>query len=237
MPEASAIKELEDTIAAFPHERRVRVLQRVTDALIPMVPRLQDHHIDVFDHIICSLIAELEPRALVELGLRLAPLARAPRRTVSLLARNYDFSVAGAILAESEQLTSAELVDVATIGTQRHLLAISGRKRLDPPVTEVLVRRANAEALRILAGNAGAAFSSNGYTGLIERAVDDTPTAEKVIQRADISPEHLQMMISRASELLRGRLIGAAPAPRRAVVERLIAKLAEPATPDIGDER
>ena len=43
MPEASAIKELEDTIAAFPHERRVRVLQRVTDALIPMVPRLQDH--------------------------------------------------------------------------------------------------------------------------------------------------------------------------------------------------
>lgn len=236
MSESSAIKELEVAIAAFSPERRVRTLQRVTDAFVPVAHQLQDQHINVFDHVICCLIADIETQALSELGLRLAPLSRAPRRTVRLLALNPDFAVAGPILAQSEQVMLDELVEVATGGTQRHLLAISGRKRLEPPVTEVLVRRANSEAMRVLAGNSGAAFSQSGYVAMIERAAEDTMTAERVIQRSDVTPELLQMMIARASEFVRARLVGAAPATRRAAIERLIARMSEPAAASNEDE-
>jgi uncharacterized protein (DUF2336 family) len=224
MSEVSAITELESAIAAFPPQRRARILQRILDAFLPLAERLKDQHIDVFDQVIVCLIAEIENQPLVELGLKLAPLPRAPRRTVRLLALNTDFTIAGSVLAESEQLTQDELAEAANAGGPRHLLAISGRGRLEPPVTDVLVRRADFEAMRVLAGNPGATFSPSGYVVMAERAAEDAATAEKIIQRFDCTPDHLQVMIARADETVRARLVGAAPAPRRIVVERLIAR-------------
>lgn len=235
MPQRSVVNELQTALATISQDRRARILQRVTDVFIEIASRLQDEQIDVFDEVICCLIAEIETQALAELGLRLAPIMRAPRKVIRRLAENPEISVAGPLLAQSGHLTQPDLAEIATNRDQHHLLAISGRKQLDPCVTEQLIRRGNADVMRRLAGNSGAVFSEFGYGMLIERAASDAQTAEKVVQRADITPERLSQMISRASELVRARLIGAAPPQRRIVIEHLIAKISEEVTATAGD--
>ena len=235
MTHGSVVNELQTALATISRDRRARILQRVTDAFIQIANRLQDEQIDVFDEVLCCLIAEIETQALAELGLRLAPMARAPRKVVRRLAENHDISVAGPLLAQSEQLTQPDLAEIAANRDQHHMLAISGRKRLDRGVTEHLIRRGNADVMRRLAGNSGAVFSESGYGALIERAANDAQTAEKIVQRADITPDQLRTMIMRASELVRARLIGAAPPQRRIVIERLIAKISEEVSATVGD--
>lgn len=235
MPQRSVVNELQTALATISRDRRARILQRVTDAFIQIAGRLQDEQVDVFDEVICCLIAEIETQALAELGLRLAPVPQAPRKVIRQLAENSDISVAGPLLAQSERLTQPDLAEIATNRDQHHLLAISGRRRLDASVTEQLIKRGNADVMRRLAGNSGAVFSESGYGVLIERAAGDAQTAEKVVQRADITPEQLRTMIMRASELVRARLIGAAPPQRRIVIERLIAKISEEVTETAGD--
>lgn len=235
MPHDAVVNELQTALATISRDRRARILQRVTDAFIQIATRLQDEQIDVFDEVICCLISEIETQALAELGLRLAPMPRAPRKVVRQLAENSDISVAGPLLAQSDRLTQPELAELATKKDQHHLLAISTRKKLDACVTEQLIKRGNADVMRRLAGNSGAVFSESGYGVLIERAAGDAQTAERVVQRADISPEQLRTMILRASELVRARLIGAAPPTRRAAIERLIAQISEEVTETVGD--
>ena len=237
MPHRTMVNELQTALGAVAKDRRARILQRVTDAFIQVAAQLQDQHIDVFDEVICCLIAEIETQSLSELGLRLAPMPKAPRKAIRRLAENADIKVAGPVLAQSERLSDPDLAAIASTQEQAHLLAISGRKRVEQTVTEVLVQRGNNDVMRRLAGNGGAVFSEAGYDVLLERAAGDAATAEKVVQRADITPEQLRAMIIRASELVRARLIGAAPPQRRAAVEKLIAKISEEvAAAAVGDD-
>jgi len=223
----SLVNELETTLATVPHERRLRMLRRLTDAFIQTATRLKEEHIDVFDDVICCLMNEIETRALSELGLRFAPLPQAPPRTIDRLANHPDIAVAGPVLAQSERLPPSAIAAIAAERDQPHLLAISGRRHVDPAVTEVLVRRGNADVVRRLAGNAGAVFTDSGLNTLLERAAGDVDAAEKIVQRPDMTPELLRTMVVRASDAVRKRLVGAAPPQRRVAVERLIAKVQE----------
>jgi uncharacterized protein (DUF2336 family) len=227
MPHRPAVNDLQSVLAELPQDRRARVLQRITEAFVQIAAQLKDQHVDVFDEVICCLIAEIETQALSELGLRLAPMPNAPRNAIRQLAENADIKVAGPVLAQSERLSEPDLAAIASTRDQAHMLAISGRKRVEQTVTEVLVQRGNGDVMRRLAGNLGAVFSEAGYDILLQRAAGDAAMAEKVVQRADITPERLRAMIARASEAVRARLIGAAPPQRRAAVEKLIAKISE----------
>jgi uncharacterized protein (DUF2336 family) len=221
----SLVNELQTTLATLPQERRVRMLRRLADAFIQIAAKLQDEHIEVFDDVICCLMAEIETRALSELGLRFAPLPQAPPKAIGRLASHPDIAVAGPVLAQSDRLPPAAIVAIASERDQAHLMAISGRPTLAPAVTEVLVRRGNADVVRRLAGNAGASFSDSGLNTLLERAAGDGEAAEKIVQRPDMTPDLLRTLVVRASDAVRQRLIGAAPPQRRAAVERLIAKV------------
>jgi uncharacterized protein (DUF2336 family) len=223
----SLVNELETTLATAPPERRLRMLRRISDAFIQAAARLKNEHIEVFDDVICCLTAEIETRALSELGLRFAPLPQAPPKTIGRLASHPDIAVAGPVLAQSERLPTPAIAAIAAERDQPHLMAISGRRRVDPAVTEVLVRRGNADVLRRLAGNAGAAFSDKGLNTLLERVAGDADAAEKIVQRHDMTPELLRTMVVRATDTVRKRLIGAAPPQRRGAVERLIARVEE----------
>lgn len=221
----SLVNELQTTLADVPHERRLRMLQRLTDAFIEIAARLKDEHIEVFDEVICCLMTELETRALTELGLRFAPLRKAPPKAIGRLASHPDIAVSGPVLAHSERLASSAIAAIAAERDQPHLMAISGRRQVDQAVTEVLVRRGNTEVVRRLAGNAGASFSERALTALLERAAGDADAAERMVQRPDMTPELLRTMVVRAGDAVRQRLVGAAPPQRRAAVERLIAKV------------
>jgi hypothetical protein len=223
--QSTLVSELQKTLASAPQERRQRMLQRLTDVFVQIAARLKDEHIEVFDEVICCLMTELETRALSELGLRFAPLPQAPSKTIDRLAHHPDIAVAGPVLAQSERLEASEIAAIAAERDQPHLMAISGRRRVDQIVTEVLLRRGNAAVMRRLAGNSGAAFSKSGFNVLLERAAADADTAEKIVQRHDMTPELLRTIVVHASDAVRKRLVGAAPPQRRAAVERLIAKV------------
>lgn len=223
----SLVNELETTLATVPPERRLRMLRRMTDAFVEVAARLKDQHVEVFDDVICCLMAEIETRSLSELGVRFAPLPQAPLKTIGRLASHPDIAVAGPVLTQSERLPASAIAAIAAQRDQPHLMAISGRRRVDQVVTEVLVKRGNADVLRRLAGNAGAVFSNQGLNALLERTASDADAAEKIVQRHDMTPELLRTMVVKASDAVRKRLIGAAPPQRRAAVERLIAKVEE----------
>src|SRR5262249_33437928 len=131
---------------------------------------------------------------------------------------------ARAVLTMSERLTSDDLVQLAAIKEEAHLVAIAARKRLESPVTEALLKRRSPQVARTLAGNAGAAFSEPGLERLIESAAADAPTAEKLVQRTDITPSQVSDLVARADEGMRKAILAAAPAQRRAVVEAAVEK-------------
>ena len=70
------------------------------------------------------------------------------------------------MLARSEQLDEATLIENARSKSQDHLLAISQRRVLAEAVTDVLVDRGNSQVALSTARNPGAKFSDFGYTKL-----------------------------------------------------------------------
>src|ERR1700722_10712489 len=121
----SLISELELAVSGASPQNRVNTLRRVTDLFLIDADRLSDEQIRVFDDVLCRLVAKIEKRALSELGMRLAPVDRAPLKVINHLARNEEILIARPVLTQSTRLTSSDLIAVAELRGQAHLLAIS----------------------------------------------------------------------------------------------------------------
>jgi uncharacterized protein (DUF2336 family) len=213
------ISELQTAIESGPKDKRPRTLRALAQVFVEMADRLPDELVDVFGEVICYLIEEIETSALVDLGERLAPVQKAPPEVVKRLANNSDIAVAGAVLTQSERLTTEDLVALASVKDEGHLLAIAQRQRLEAKVTDALLKRHSKQVARTLAGNAGATFSDPGYGLLIESGAADAVTAERLVQRSDITPAQVNALLAHADETVRKTVLAAAPAQRRATVE------------------
>src|SRR5258705_109010 len=155
----SIIAELEDAVRNGSSEKRVGTLRQVTDLFLHEGDRLSEDQVQVFDDVLCILIARVESRAKAELSQRLAPLDYAPFEVIQHLARDNDIAVAGDVLANSSRLRTSDLVEIASTKGQDHLFAISGRTNLPEAVTDVIVDRGERKVIRKLANNASAHFS------------------------------------------------------------------------------
>jgi uncharacterized protein (DUF2336 family) len=218
------IDELQTAIDAVPREKRAKTLRALTEVFVDAADRLPDELVEVFGAIIGHLIETIEPDALAALAEKLAPLRQAPPEVVQRLASDPNIAVARVVLAHSEVLTTPGLAHFAASTGERHLLAIATRKRLEAVVTDALLQRRCVEVARVLAGNAGAEFSESGLGLLLEIGANDAPTAEKLVQRADITPTAVNTLVARADESVRKMLVAAAPAQRRATVEAAVEK-------------
>jgi len=216
------LNELQTAIESGPKEKRLKTLRALTEVFVNVADRIPDELVEVFGDIIGYLIETIEPDALVALAEKLAPVAKAPTDVVQRLANDPSIAIAGVVLTHSERLTSPELAAFAAAQDEKHLLAIAARKRLEAVVTDALLKRRSAEVNRALAGNAGAAFSDAGMGLLVESGTTDTPTAEKLVQRADITPAQVNTLVTRATEGVRKLLLAAAPASRKAAVEAAV---------------
>jgi hypothetical protein len=152
----------------------------------------------------------VETKALSEFSQRLAPIDAAPNDVVQTLARNDEVEVAEPVLAQSKRLTNDDLIEIAETKGQSHLRAISGRKQLAAPVTDALLRRGDREVVDRLAGNAGASFSDEGYTRMVDSAVENETIAEKLSRRVDIPLKQFRDLILRATEGVRARVLSIA---------------------------
>ena len=232
----SLISELEDAVRRGSQEKRVDTLRRVTNLFLSEKEQLNEEQIQVFDEVLGHLIARMESKALIELSERLAPINNAPINVVNNLARDDEIAIAGPILALSERLTTRDLIEIATVKSQLHLLAISKRSSLSESLTDALVERGDRHVISKLAENAGARFSEKTYALLIDRAEDDETLFEKLGLRLDIPLHIFRRLLERATEAVRARLLALATPEKRDDIKDILASISSEVINDDNDE-
>lgn len=204
------ISDLEHAVATRSAETGT-MLRRVTDLFLTNAGHYTADQLELYDGILQVLIAAVEVTARAELAQRLAPVDGAPANTIRALALDDAIEVAEPVLAQSNSLDEEILTHCITIKGQEHLLAIATRNRLSEAITDQLVTRGNIKVLRTLASNPGAAISDLGFGILVKKSVDDDWLSERVARRIDIPEHHLRDLISKASEVVRQRLMADIP--------------------------
>ena len=174
----SFLEELDRAILTGTPENRERALWHATDML--MVGRFTDDEIWVFGEIIGKLAAEIELAARAKLAAKLSRVDHAPGQLINKLASDYSVEVAGPVLRYSERIDVRTLLSNANTRGQQHLLAISKRRSIPEPVTDVLVRRGDRAVAQSVASNEGARLSEAGFLHLIKRSENDSVLAENV---------------------------------------------------------
>jgi len=211
MAQAMSIREIDAAVAHVGPERRAQMLGQVTDLFLLHAAQFSDEEIALFDDVISRLAADIETEAKIILAQRLAPVPQAPPRAIRLLAFDDDVNVATPVLTSSERLDETSLVENAQTKSQKHLFAISRRRVLGEPVTDVLVERGDRSVAISVAGNAGARFSEKGLLGLIKRSAGDDVLAERLGERREIPPHLFLKLLSVASERVRVKLRASHP--------------------------
>ncbi|ARP99237.1 DUF2336 domain-containing protein [Pseudorhodoplanes sinuspersici] len=223
----SMIPGLESVVKEGSGEKRAQALRQITTLFVDGSGRFNAEHIRLFEDVFLMLINEIEGKALVELSRQLAPMSDSPVNVVRRLAKDDDIMIAGPMLAQSPRLVTADLVDIASTKSIDHLYAISGRLRIEEPVTDIIVRRGDLLVKRKLAGNAGARLSDSGFTALLRSAEHDSLLAEAVALRTDI-PDHLfRELLTRATDVVRQRLLANAKPEIQAHIRSVLAKVSD----------
>src|SRR5262245_44960673 len=230
----SVIAELEVAIRSGRNDERAGV--RVVDVLLANAERLTEPQIGAFDDVLGRLVGGINGKARVELSRRLAPVENAPTGTVRRLALDEDIAVAGPVLVQSARLTTGDLVAIAKIKSQAHLLAIAGRGQPGEFVTDALLQNGDRDVVHAVARNVGARVSESGFTILLQRAEKDESLAEAVGLRPDVPLQLFRKLLLRASDAVRSRLLAAAPPERQAEIKRMLSLIAnEPGRAGAGD--
>jgi uncharacterized protein (DUF2336 family) len=223
---ASLIADLETAIATGTVERRIDSLWHVTGLFTTGASQYSDDQIALFDDVIGRLVADIEIEARILLAQRLAAVPNAPRNVIRTLAFDDHADVATPVLTHSERLDESSLVENARTKSQKHLFAISRRRALGEPVTDVLVERGDRSVAISVAGNAGARFSERGFLALIRRSAGDDLLAERLGERREI-PAHLFLrLLSIASERVRAKLRASHP-QAGAEVDRVVGEVTD----------
>ena len=204
------ISDIEKAIATRSGETAT-MLRRVTDLFFLNAGHYSADQLELYDGILKVLISAVEVSARAELAQRLAPVDNAPVNTIRSLALDDAIEVAEPVLALSNALDDDVLTHCITIRGQEHLLAIATRKRISGLVSDQLVTKGNIEVLRTLASNPGAAITDLGFGILVKKSTDDDWLSERVARRIDIPEHHLRELISKASEVVRQRLMADIP--------------------------
>jgi uncharacterized protein (DUF2336 family) len=224
---ASLMAELDDAINDRSPTRRIEILRQVTNLLVSDAGRLNQVQIDVFDGVLVRLIERAEVRTLAQLSRNLSGLTLAPMDAVRKLAFHEDASVAAPVLRKSAHVSEGDLIEIADIRGQEHLLAIAGRETLSETLSDLLVMRGDSVVRGTLAQNAGARFSEAAYVILVRDAERNDSLTEKLGLRRDIPLDLLEVLIAKASAKVRAHILQTASPGMQESIKAAIAKVAE----------
>lgn len=225
MAATSLIPGLEEIVKNGSAEKRATAITKLAELFVQGSPIFGPQHVELFDGILIGLVPAAEPAARAGVALRLASLSNAPPGVVNFLAREDEIRIAGPLLSRSPLMSEELLMEIARAKGQAHLAAISERDMLAAPLTDVILRRADRDVVRVLAKNSGAAFSEAGYSGLINRAADDGVLALSLGQRDDISPEGLKELLSRSVDIVRRRMFETAKPKQRVAINQAMLEI------------
>jgi uncharacterized protein (DUF2336 family) len=216
------IPGLDEIIRNGDPRRLARISRGITDLFLRGAANLRPDHVELFDGILINLVPHTEIAARSDLAERLSLLGNAPRALVGQLAREDEIVIAGPLLRRSPVIDEAALIEIAGLKGQGHLLAMSERPALSPDLTDVIVSRGNREVVRRAAGNAGAAFSPDGYSALIKRANKDGVLTLAVGRRDDLSEPRLRELLEGSIDIIRRRLMEVVKPARQAAISRAL---------------
>jgi uncharacterized protein (DUF2336 family) len=222
---ASLIPELDDIVSRGDPKRRADAARRISELFLQGAAHFGSDHVDLFDGVLTSLVPHAELAARADLAERLSLLANAPRGLVGQLAHEDEIAIAGPLLRRSPVIDEQMLVEIANAKGQGHLLAMAERPVLSPDLTDVIVRRGDRDVVRRTAGNAGAAFSEDGYSTLIKRAGQDGVLTLKIGQRDDLSADRLKDLLAGSIDVIRRRLYDVVKPARQMAIKRAMNEL------------
>jgi uncharacterized protein (DUF2336 family) len=200
------IRELDSKIEHSSADRRALMLRHLTDLFLVGVEQYSADEIALIDETFVRLVETIEESARALLSIRLAPVAKAPPKVLRLLACDDAIDVASAVLTQSEELDDRTLIECAMTKSQEHMFAISRRKILSVPLTDVLLERGDRHVVLSTAMNRGARFSRIGFGILVERARGDDALAGRVGARPDLPRPLFEKLLETASEAVRTKL-------------------------------
>jgi uncharacterized protein (DUF2336 family) len=224
MAAASLIPELEEVVRHGSATRRAEMLRRIAGLFVDGAARFNDDQVELFGQVLTRLSGDLDAKARIELAHRLAPIGNAPQALVRLLAEDDDIAVAQPILKQSQRLGQSDLVEIAHSKSHAHLLALSKRKGIAEPVTDVLIGRGDRGVLRSLVENLDARLSEAGFGTLIERAVRDDVLAEQIGVRRDIPPSLFRDLLLKSTSAVQDRVVASAKPEMRSEAQRILAE-------------
>ncbi len=214
----SLIPGLDEILRGDDPKRRADAARRIAELFLEGAAGFKPEHVEFFDGILIGLVPRTEITIRADIADRLASIANAPRQLVGHLAREDEIVIAGPLLRSSPVIDENLLVEIAREKGQEHLLAMAERPTLSTGLTDVLVRRGDRDVLRRAAGNAGAAFSSTGYSHLIKRAGPDGMLTLTIGQRDDLSEDNLKELLAGSIDVIRRRLLEVAKPERQAAI-------------------
>jgi uncharacterized protein (DUF2336 family) len=216
----SFLDEIETALGTASEGKGLEAVKRVTELFLSSAGSYNTEQIELFDNLLERLIKTIEIRAiadisariaLAELSAQLALVSQAPPSVVRRLARNDDITVAGPVLRESPRLSAEDLIEVAKLKGEQHLLAIAGRWWLKEVVTDALLARRFPSVSRRIVNNPGARVSAAGFAIVIQQAESDPELAVETGIRVDLPPALRDQLLRSATEAVRTRLQSRAP--------------------------
>ncbi len=216
----SIADEVEFAVRTGSPQKCSETVGRVTALFLASSERYNDEQIALFGDVFERLINTIELRALADIGARialaelsaqLAPLPQAPASVIGRLARHDEIDVARPVLTESPKLTNDDLVEIARVSGEKHLVAIAGRWWLQEIVTDALLARRFPSVSRRLVDNPGAKMSPAGFAVIVAQAVGDPELAVATGIRADLPKELRTTLLRSATDAVRTRLLSRAP--------------------------
>jgi uncharacterized protein (DUF2336 family) len=206
-------------------KRLAEVSRGIADMFVQGAAGFQARHIALFDHLLTGIVPQTDVAARADIAERIAALTNAPPTLIGKLAREDNISIAGPVLRRSPVLDEHALVEIARLKGQDHLLAMTERARLSPDLTDVMVQRGERDVIRRAAANAGAAFSTIGYSALVKRAAKDGVLTITVGQRNDLPDRLLKELLAGSVDVVRRRLFDMAEPGRQAAVAKAMGEI------------
>jgi hypothetical protein len=207
------ISELEAAISSRSNTTGA-MLHQVTDLFLINAGRYSGEHLAAYDEVLNLLINKVDAAAREALARKLAPASQAPADTIRSLAFDESIDVAEPVLTQSKALNDDVLIDCIASGRQKHMLAIATRNKLSEAVCDQLITKGDTNVLGAVVQNPGASISEVSFGVLVDRSGADDWLSECIARRPDLPQHHFQELVSRASEVVRRRLIAASPHQR-----------------------
>lgn len=227
-PKLKRLESIADLANERSSERRRELLREITDLFLEHPDAYSDRENWYFGDIMDTIAYDLEAKVRLELAERLSGEQSAPPDLIRKLA-NDEISVAKPVIENSKVLTQDDLVEIAKVQGQDHLLAMTRRDDISEDVSDVLVTRGNEEVVVGLVQNKTAAISSASYQKAADRAreMKSEGIQSSLAKRPDVPNEIMKEVLGELTTEIRDKILAESSEVDRGRLDGLLQEITE----------